>query len=132
MISLSLIKDFKKTSSYWDEDTILLISLDITDSASGSFEEEELIPEKLYIITLTVSGTTATGVSLTLLPGYTWFGYAGAQPADIATALGNLGVTPANGDTLTDENGNTATYNGSWSGTLTTLQPGHGYVYLRQ
>lgn len=51
MISLSLIKDFKKTSSYWDEDTILLISLDITDSASGSFEEEELIPEKLYIIT---------------------------------------------------------------------------------
>ncbi len=51
MISLSLIKDFKKTSSYWDEDTILLISLYITDSASGSFEEEEIIPEKLYIIT---------------------------------------------------------------------------------
>ena len=99
----------------------------------------EVIPGQMYKIeattpvSLTLSGTPATGVSLTILTGYNWFGYAGVQAADIATALGNLGITPASGDTITDKNGNTATYNGSsWSGELTTLQPGHGYVYLRQ
>ena len=99
----------------------------------------EVIPGQLYKIeattpvSLTLSGTPATGVSLTILTGYNWFGYAGVQAADIATALGNLGITPASGDTITDKNGNTATYNGSsWSGELTILQPGHGYVYLRQ
>ena len=99
----------------------------------------EIVPGQMYKIeattpvSLTLSGTPATGVSLTILTGYNWFGYAGAQAADIATALGNLGITPASGDTITDKNGNTATYNGSsWSGELTTLQPGHGYVYLKQ
>ena len=99
----------------------------------------EVIPGQMYKIeattpvSLTLSGTPATGVSLTILTGYNWFGYTGVQAADIATALGNLGITPASGDTITDKNGNTATYNGSsWSGELTTLQPGHGYVYLRQ
>jgi hypothetical protein len=99
----------------------------------------EVIPGQMYKIeattpvSLIMSGTPATGVSLTILTGYNWFGYAGAQAADIATALGNLGITPASGDTITDKNGNTATYNGSsWSGELTTLQPGHGYVYLKQ
>ena len=99
----------------------------------------EIVPGQMYKIettapvSLTLSGAPATGVSVTLLPGYTWFGYAGAQPPDIATALGSLGVTPASGDTITDKDGHTATYNGSrWSGTLTTLQPGHGYVYLKQ
>ena len=34
---------------------------------------------------------------------------------------------------ITDKDGHTATYNGNyWNGTLTTLQPGHGYVYRRQ
>ena len=98
----------------------------------------EINPGQMYKIeattpvSLTLSGTPATGVSMTIMPGYNWFGYTGAQATDIATALGSLGITPANGDTITDKNGNTATYNGSgWSGSLTTLQPGHGYVYLR-
>ena len=98
----------------------------------------EIVPGQMYKIettapvSLILSGTPATSASLTILPGYNWFGYTGAQAADIATALGSLGITPANGDTITDENGNTATYDGSsWNGNLTTLQPGHGYVYER-
>lgn len=98
----------------------------------------EIVPGQMYkiktsdAVSLTMSGTPATGVSLTLMPGYNWFGYTGAQATDIATALGNLGITPASGDTLTDKNGNTASYNGSsWNGSLTTLQPGYGYVYRR-
>ena len=74
-----------------------------------------------------MSGEPATGVSLTILPGYNWFGYTGTQAANIATALGSF--TPTNGDTITDEDGHTVTYtNGSWSGAF-TLTPGHGYVY---
>ena len=101
----------------------------LTEIAAGQMYKIEATSS----VSLTMSGTPATGVSLTILPGYNWFGYTGAQAADIATALGSLGITPVNGDTITDKNGNTATYNGSgWSGELTTLQPGHGYVYRRQ
>ena len=96
-------------------------------------------PGKMYkieateAVSLTLSGATVTNVSLNIMPGHNWFGYTGTQAKDIATALGSLGVTPASGDTITDKNGNTATYNGSsWRGDLTTLQPGHGYVYERQ
>ncbi len=84
-------------------------------------------------VSATLQGLEVAQPTITIVTGYNWFGYTGAQAADIATALGSLGITPANDDTITDKNGNTATYNGSgWSGTLTTLQPGHGYVYRRQ
>ena len=83
-------------------------------------------------VSLTLTGTPVATVEIDIEPSYNWFGYTGTQAADITTALGNLGVTPANGDTITDKDGNTATYNNGWSGELTTLQPGHGYVYWRQ
>ncbi len=89
--------------------------------------------EAMASVSLTLSGAPATGVSVTLMPGHNWFGYTGPQAADIATALGCLGITPTNGDTITDQNGNVSTYNGTtWTGGVVTLQPGHGYVYQRQ
>ena len=96
----------------------------------------EIVPGQMYKIetttpvSLTMSGTPATNVSMTIISGYNWFGYTGTQAADIATALGSF--TPVNGDTITDKDGHTATYNNGWSGNLTTLQPGHGYVYESQ
>ena len=98
----------------------------LTEIAAGQMYKIEATSS----VSLTMSGTPATGVSLTILPGYNWFGYTGTQAADIATALGSF--APVNGDTITDKDGHTATYNNGWSGSLTTLQPGHGYVYLRQ
>ena len=84
-------------------------------------------------VSATLQGLEVNQPTITIVTGYNWFGYAGAQAADIATAIDILGVSPTDGDIITDKNGNTATYNGSgWSGTLTTLQPGHGYVYRRQ
>ncbi|MBQ4398394.1 MAG: leucine-rich repeat domain-containing protein, partial [Bacteroidales bacterium] len=84
-------------------------------------------------VSATLQGLEVNQPTITIVAGYNWFGYAGAQAADIATAIDILGVSPTDGDIITDKNGNTATYNGSgWSGTLTTLQPGHGYVYRRQ
>ena len=96
-------------------------------------------PGKMYKIEtnaacpLTLTGTAVGNVGITILPGHNWIGYTGPQAADIATALGTLGVTPLSGDTITDQNGNVSTYNGTtWTGGVVTLQPGHGYVYLRQ
>ena len=93
----------------------------------------EIAPGQMYKIettapvSLTLSGAPATGVSLTLMPGYNWFGYTGTQAKDVATAL--VGFTPTNGDTITAQDGTYVTYtNGSWSGAF-TLTPGHGYVY---
>ena len=92
-----------------------------------------IVPGQMYKIEatapvgLTLSGAPASGVSVTLLPGYNWFGYTGTQAADIATAL--VGFTPTNGDTITAQDGTTVTYtNDSWNGAF-TLTPGHGYVY---
>ena len=94
----------------------------------------EIAPWQMYKImttsqvSLAMSGTPATGVSLTILPGYNWFGYSGTQAKAIATALGNF--EPTNGDMITAQDGTTITYNnGSWNGNLTLL-PGHGYVYF--
>jgi len=85
-------------------------------------------------VSLTLTGQQATVGSLAILTGYNWFGYAGATTATIADALSSMGVSSlVNGDKIMDQNGNTATYNGSsWIGTLTTLVPGKGYVYVRQ
>ncbi len=103
--------------------------------ANGSWSGtlESISPGKMYkietteAVSLTLSGASATNVSLTILPGYNWFGYTGSQAKDIASALGSF--APANGDTITDKADNTATYNNGWSGSLNTLEPGHGYVY---
>ena len=93
----------------------------------------EIVPGQMYKIettapvSLIMSGAPATGVSLTIMPGHNWFGYTGSQSKTIAAAFS--GFAPTNGDTITDKAGNTTTYNNGWSGTLTTLEPGHGYVY---
>ena len=98
----------------------------------------QVTPGKMYRINVTqdvshtLTGTAPESVSFTPMPGYNWFGYPGTQPTAIATALGNF--TPTEGDTITAKDGSEAVYTvtdgvGSWSGTLTKLYPGHGYVY---
>lgn len=103
------------------------------DNGQWSGTLTEIAPGQMYkiettaAVSLTLSGEPATGVSLTLMPGYNWFGYTGSQSKTIAAAFS--GFAPTNGDTITDKAGNTTTYNNGWSGSLTTLEPGHGYVY---
>ena len=103
-------------------------------SWSGTLTSIE--PGKMYKIetsaacSLALTGAPVGNVSPTILPGHNWIGYTGTQAADIATALGS--ITPANGDTITDQDGNVSTYDGTTWTSGVTLQPGHGYVYLRQ
>ena len=69
-----------------------------------------------------------TWANVELQHGYNWFGYTG-NTKPIADAIGP-NSPPTNGDKIIDEDGNVATYqNGSWTGTLTHLYKGRGYVY---
>ena len=94
-------------------------------------------PGKMYKIettapvSLTTTGTPVTSVEINFMPGYNWFGYTGATAKPIATALGSF--QPTNNDTIIAQDGTSASYNnnnGRWSGTLTSLIPGTGYVYF--
>lgn len=93
-------------------------------------------PGKMYKIkseasrVLTLNGTTATVDDLIIMPGYNWFGYTGSRPTAIAMALGS-GFTPTEGDQIMAQNNTSAIYeNGTWTGSLTVLFPGKGYVYV--
>ena len=105
------------------------------DGQSWSGTLTDITVGQMYrILTSTATAFTLNGEAvtstITLLPGYNWFGFMGAQP----TQLINLNITPTDGDTIEAKNGEEAVYTvtnnvGSWSGTLTKLYPGHGYVY---
>ena len=95
----------------------------------------QVVPGKMYrievtqAVCLTMAGTEPTGVSITLMPGYNWFGFMGSQP----TALTALDVTPVEGDTIVAKNGEQAVYGSTgWSGTLNMLYPGHGYIFISE
>ncbi len=100
------------------------------ESWSGTFDT--IVAGQMYRILTTVateftlSGDAVTS-TITFLPGFNWFGYTGSQSKNVATAFGDF--TPTEGDTITAENGTSATYtNGSWDDNF-ILIPGHGYVY---
>ena len=59
--------------------------------------------------------------------GVNWFGY----PGTTSISLTDLVITPALGDKIISQNDGFAIYGpDGWSGTLTALQPQHGYVYV--
>ncbi len=77
--------------------------------------------------TLAVTGVPFTAATVTVNPGCNWFGYIGE--AALITQVFNS-FTPATGDKIISQDEGFAVFNGTaWEGTLTTLQPGHGYVY---
>jgi endonuclease I len=75
----------------------------------------------------TLSGAPATDVEVTITQGCNWFGY----PSMESLSLDDLNISPTTGDKVVSQDGGFAVYNGNaWSGTLTSLQPGKGYVYV--
>ena len=111
------------------------------DSGFDRFEDggfigtlgDDLVPGVMYKLrsntpcTFTLTGQQPATVTVTIEPGHNWFGYTG-ETGTIATALGNF--MPADGDQIIAADGSTATYNNGWSGTLTTLTKGIGYLYV--
>lgn len=102
------------------------------DGESWSGTLDTIVAGHMYrILTTIATEFTLSGdavvSTITFLPGYNWFGYTGSQSKNVAMALGDF--TPTEGDTITAENGTTATFtNGSWNDNF-ILVPGHGYVY---
>ncbi len=126
-----------KLETLLDDNVILINSQDDGfiryDGQNWSGTLTELIPGEMYCILtneeteFTLNGGAVTSM-ITIMPGYNWFGYTGSQSKTISLAFSDF--TPTEGDTITDEDDYTATYNGTtWEGDLTILIPGHGYVY---
>ena len=66
---------------------------------------------------------------ITLNPGWTWIGYPLQTEMSLEEAF--AGIAPTPGDMVKSQGG-FATFSGSngWTGSLTTLVPGEGYMYL--
>ena len=94
----------------------------------------DIIPGEMYRIqtnapcTLAVTGAPITTATITINRGENWFGYVGTEKTVTAAFEG---FTPAEGDKVVSQNDGFEIYeNGAWVGTLGTLQPGKGYVYV--
>ena len=65
---------------------------------------------------------------VTLMPGSNWIGFVGSEAMALDVALSNL--TPSNLDNIRTANGSATYYQGiGWRGSISSLEPGRGYVY---
>lgn len=102
--------------------------------SNDSLPADALVAGQMYKIhtlsnnDLLLVGHTATG-SLVITEGANWIGIGGTEPI----ALADLGIEPNEGDKIVSQADGFAIYeDGAWAGTLIALQPGRGYVYLRE
>ena len=94
----------------------------------------DFVPGKMYKIQTNASCNFSLSgnyipVCVNIVPGKNWFGYTGLHAATITEAFD--GFVPTEGDRINSQGEGYAVYhNGAWSGTLSTLLPGHGYIYI--
>ena len=100
---------------------------------SGSLEGIEI--GKMYKIqtnascSLALSGSFVPTVTVTILPGFNWMGYAGLQPATLEEVFEGFG--PAEGDRVISQSEGFAVFEGGiWTGSLSVVKPKQGYVYM--
>ena len=80
--------------------------------------------------TLTLSGPVAdpTTHPITLNPGSNWIGFVGTEAMSLDEAFSNF--TPTNMDNIKTAAGSATYYQGrGWRGSISSLEPGQGYVY---
>lgn len=115
----------------------------IDSQDSGSAEQNDgswngnlsgLTPGQMYKIkantscTLSLLGLPVTTATVTINQDENWFGFIGSEKT-VAAAFANF--TPTEGDkVISQDEGFSVFENGEWHGTLETLQPGKGYVYV--
>jgi len=63
---------------------------------------------------------------ITIVNGINWIGFPFSASMSVTDAFDEFAM---NGDKVTSLNGGSANYQGSWSGGLSTLQPGQGYKF---
>lgn len=100
-------------------------------TATGHLEGGEMyrihLPDALGNPTLTGILADLSSIEIPIGYGVNWFGCSGTT----SISLADLVITPALGDKIISQNEGFAVYGpDGWSGTLTALQPQHGYVYM--
>ena len=70
----------------------------------------------------------AQEVAIELVPGWNWIAYPYAETVDLNTALGSF--TPAVGDMIKSQFGNSTYSYGRWRGAVQSLNAGEGYHYF--
>ena len=122
------------------------ISIKSQSSGFADYDDEDeewignlntLVPGQMYKIQVSANcefafiGKALYSVSIIVEHGHNWFGYTNTQTMEIEQALN--GFTPAEGDRINSFDRKFAIYeDGEWTGNLTHLQPGQGYVYISQ
>ncbi|GHT72851.1 hypothetical protein AGMMS50262_02790 [Bacteroidia bacterium] len=96
----------------------------------------EITNDKMYMINTTAAQTLPftglpadpTTTPISLQNGWNWIGYVPQVPQSINSALANL--SPQDGDQIKSYSAYSTYTNGiGWTGSLTTLNPGEGYMY---
>lgn len=98
-------------------------------------QNSDIVPGKMCKIqtdaecTITLTGVPITSATVSIGNGPNWLGYIGSEKAVGEVFDENFG--PRGGDKVISQDGGFAIFNGdAWEGTLQTLVPGHGYVYV--
>ena len=92
------------------------------------------VPGQMYkinvqtVTTITLTGTPVAASTISILPGYNWFGYTGEAGLSIEKALGE-NFTPNVDDQIIGQDGTTQFGSNGWNGDLGSLVPGRGYIY---
>lgn len=105
------------------------------------YEDEEwlgddftLIPGQMYKIKVSddcefnLTGKALYSTTITIEPGYNWFGYTSTLVISVNDAFEDL--NPNEGDVIKSLEDSSTFEDGEWIGDITNLQPGHGYVYI--
>jgi hypothetical protein len=88
-----------------------------------------VLVENAVTINVTALPADPAAHPITLLPGWNWIAFLSSEPMSLQTALSE--ITPNEGD-LIKNTGQNAIYSeeNGWVGTLQTLEPGMGFMYL--
>ena len=121
------------------EDVQLGLGSNYVDIIAQNVELEptdNLVPGQMYKVkvnedcTLSLEGEPFTTATVNIAQGYNWFGFIGSETT-VTAAFADFG--PVAGDKVISQNEGFAIFNGTeWVGTLTSLVPGKGYVYVSQ
>lgn len=112
--------------------------VDIKAQNTNLVPTDNLIIGKMYMVQtnadcfMNLNGTPASSVEIEIEEGANWFGFIGVETT-VTDAFEDF--EPVAGDKVISQNEGFAIYTvvdgvGSWQGTLTTLVPGKGYVYV--
>lgn len=122
------------------------ITISSQNSGFSNYDEEDeewsgnlstIVPGQMYKIQVrnecdfSLSGKALYSSSITIEQGHNWIGYTGLQAMTIEQALS--GFTPSENDKISSFDGKFANFeDGEWSGNLTLLQSGQGYIYISE